>query len=81
MQLAGKRIIVTGAANGIGAATARAYAAEGARVAALDIADEPGRALAAEAGPQISYHHCDVARRARRRRTPRRAAPRRSGGR
>ena len=63
MQLAGKRIIVTGAANGIGAATARAYAAEGARVAALDIADEPGRALAAEAGPQITYHHCDVAQR------------------
>ena len=53
MQLAGKRIIVTGAANGIGAATACVYAAEGARVAALDIADERGRALAVQAGPQV----------------------------
>jgi len=63
MQLAGKRIIVTGAANGIGAATVRAYAAEGARVAALDIADDQGRAVAGEAGPGVSYHHCDVSRR------------------
>src|SRR5262249_48002080 len=57
MQLAGKRIIVTGAANGIGAATVRAYAGEGARVAALDVADERGHEVAAEAGPQVAYHH------------------------
>jgi NAD(P)-dependent dehydrogenase (short-subunit alcohol dehydrogenase family) len=63
MQLAGKRIIVTGAANGIGAATVRAYAGEGARVSALDVADERGHEVAAEAGPQVAYHHCDVARR------------------
>ena len=31
--LAGSRVLVTGASGGIGAATARAFAAEGARVA------------------------------------------------
>ncbi len=35
MQLAGKRIIVTGSANGIGAGTVRAYTREGAIVSAL----------------------------------------------
>jgi NAD(P)-dependent dehydrogenase (short-subunit alcohol dehydrogenase family) len=62
-QLSGKRIIVTGGANGIAAATVRAYAREGARVAALDVEDETGRRVAAEAGPSVSYHHCDIARR------------------
>lgn len=35
MQLAGKNIIVTGGARGIGAVVAWAYAAEGARVVVL----------------------------------------------
>src|SRR5919198_2797099 len=64
MQLAGKRIIVTGGASGIGAATVRAYAREGARVVSLDVDDEGGRRVAAEAGPAVTYYHCDVARRA-----------------
>ncbi len=38
--LSGKRILVTGAANGIGRATAEAFAAEGARMIGLDI--QPG---------------------------------------
>ena len=55
MQLAGLRIIVTGAAHGIGAGTARAYVREGARVAALDVDDEAGEALAHDAGAAARY--------------------------
>jgi NAD(P)-dependent dehydrogenase (short-subunit alcohol dehydrogenase family) len=64
MLLEDRRIIVTGGASGIGAATVRAYAREGARVASLDVSDEAGRRVAAEAGPAVAYHHCDVSRRA-----------------
>ena len=64
MQLHDKRIIVTGGASGIAAATVRAYAREGARVASLDVNDELGRRVAAEAGPAVTYHHCDIADRA-----------------
>lgn len=39
MRLAGKRVLITGAASGIGLATARKCEAEGARVVALDLAD------------------------------------------
>src|SRR5207244_3755172 len=48
MQLEKKRIIVTGGAQGIGEATVRAYAAEGATVASMDV-NEKGRAVAEEA--------------------------------
>jgi NAD(P)-dependent dehydrogenase (short-subunit alcohol dehydrogenase family) len=61
MQLDGLGIIVTGAANGIGAATLAAYVREGARVAALDVEDERGRALVAALGERARYVHCDVA--------------------
>jgi len=43
MRLAGRRVLITGAASGIGRATALAAAAEGARVAAVDV-DENGLA-------------------------------------
>ncbi len=64
MQLEGKKIIVTGGASGIGAAAVRAYAREGARVVALDVNDEDGRRVAADAGPAVTYRHCDVSQRA-----------------
>jgi NAD(P)-dependent dehydrogenase (short-subunit alcohol dehydrogenase family) len=63
MLLRDRRIIVTGGASGIAAATVRALAAEGARVASLDVNDEAGRRVAAEAGERVTYHHCDVSRR------------------
>jgi len=64
MQLEGKRIIVTGGASGIAAATVLAYAREGASVVSVDINDEAGARIAAEAdnlGPgAVSYEHLDI---------------------
>jgi NAD(P)-dependent dehydrogenase (short-subunit alcohol dehydrogenase family) len=60
-QLQGKRIIVTGGASGIAAAAVRAYVGEGATVASLDVDDEAGRKVAAEAGKAVRYFHCDIA--------------------
>lgn len=65
MQLQGKRIIVTGGARGIAASVVRAYAAEGARIASLDVLDEEGALVAAainECYPgAVSFYHCDIA--------------------
>lgn len=49
-RLAGRRIIVTGAASGIGAATARLFAQEGAKLALFDIQREKLAAVAADTG-------------------------------
>lgn len=48
MRLAGKSAIVTGGAGGIGRATSLAFAAEGARVAVVDLQQEAAEAVAAE---------------------------------
>ena len=56
----GKTAIITGAARGIGAATARAFAAEGAVVVVADVLDTEGRALADELGPAARFHNLDV---------------------
>lgn len=42
-KLAGKSVLITGAAQGIGAATARTFAAYGAKVAVADVNEEGGR--------------------------------------
>lgn len=47
-RLEGKRAFITGAASGIGRATALAMAGEGARVVLLDISEEAGEAVAGE---------------------------------
>jgi len=55
-RLAGRVCVVTGAARGIGRAVARAYAAEGAEVHALDL-----RAEEIESGGRVSPHALDLA--------------------
>ena len=57
-RLEGKRALVTAAAQGIGAATARAFAAQGAAVTATDINEETLAGLAGTRG--ISVRRLDV---------------------
>ncbi|KAE8769092.1 momilactone A synthase-like [Hordeum vulgare] len=59
-RLAGKVAVITGAASGIGKATAAEFVKNGARVILADIQDDLGRAVAAELGPYAAYLHCDV---------------------
>ena len=56
--LTGRVCIVTGAAQGIGAACIRRFAREGAKLVMADIDDVRGAALASELGGL--YVHCDV---------------------
>jgi NAD(P)-dependent dehydrogenase (short-subunit alcohol dehydrogenase family) len=63
--LAGRVAVVTGAAQGIGAACAQRLAQDGARVSLWDVDDARGLALAdtlAAAGHEAMYLHCDVSR-------------------
>jgi 3alpha(or 20beta)-hydroxysteroid dehydrogenase len=53
------KILITGGARGIGAATARLLAEGGARVFLTDVIEDEGRALAAATGAR--YRHLDVA--------------------
>jgi NAD(P)-dependent dehydrogenase (short-subunit alcohol dehydrogenase family) len=64
-RLKGKVAIITGAALGLGRATAIRMAEEGCAVALFDMLDEPGKALAGELagrGFQTRYWRCDVSR-------------------
>jgi NAD(P)-dependent dehydrogenase (short-subunit alcohol dehydrogenase family) len=49
-QLEGKVALITGAASGIGEATARRFTAEGARVCVVDLTDDAGREVAGSLG-------------------------------
>ncbi|MFP5305232.1 MAG: SDR family NAD(P)-dependent oxidoreductase [Gammaproteobacteria bacterium] len=59
-RLKDKIAIVTGGARGMGAATARLFATEGAKVVIADLLDADGRALAGEIGAASAYVHHDV---------------------
>ena len=62
-QVQGKVAFITGGASGIGASCARTLAREGAAIVITDLADDMGRALAAEinaAGGRATYLHQDV---------------------
>lgn len=60
-RLQGRRILVSGAASGIGAALVRRLVAEGARVVAADLDLERTKALARDCdGDRVIATHCDV---------------------
>jgi NAD(P)-dependent dehydrogenase (short-subunit alcohol dehydrogenase family) len=61
-RLDAKIALVTGAAQGIGAAIARAFVANGATVVLTDLRDAQGRELAASLGAAAHYAHLDVRR-------------------
>ena len=54
--LTGKVVAITGAASGIGAASARAFAAEGAHLALVDINEAGLKALAADLAPATVHY-------------------------
>lgn len=61
-KLDGRVAVITGAADGIGEASARLFIQEGARVVVADIDDERGQAVVKELGPKAIYFHTDVTR-------------------
>lgn len=60
MRFADRVAVVTGAASGIGRASALKLASEGAHVFASDIDEEGGQALAASSNGKIDFIRCDV---------------------
>lgn len=60
MNLNGSSALVTGGASGLGAATAAALAAKGAKVVITDLASSPGEETAATLGPNVSFVAADI---------------------
>lgn len=59
-RLDGKVAVITGAAQGMGAAHAAMFVAEGAKVVLTDVLTDEGTALAQELGPAATFHTQDV---------------------
>ena len=60
MRLAGKVAIISGAASGMGAATARMFAREGAKVVIGDVLEHEGRQVADAIGASARFEPLDV---------------------
>ncbi|MAG92485.1 MAG: 3-alpha-hydroxysteroid dehydrogenase [Planctomycetaceae bacterium] len=60
-RLEGKVALVTGGARGLGAATVRLMAGEGAKVVFGDVLEDEGEALAEELGEAVAFLRMDVA--------------------
>jgi NAD(P)-dependent dehydrogenase (short-subunit alcohol dehydrogenase family) len=69
VELTGKRVIVTGAAQGIGEGVVRYFASQDCTVVSMDVKEELGAKVAAEATAQgpgtVTFVPCDVSNRAR----------------
>ena len=59
-RLAGKTALISGGASGIGAASAKRFIAEGAKVVIGDINAEKGSALAGQYGDELLFVELDV---------------------
>jgi NAD(P)-dependent dehydrogenase (short-subunit alcohol dehydrogenase family) len=59
-NLAGRKVVITGAARGIGERVARLAAARGARVAVIGLEPDRLRNLADDLGPSVSWWEADV---------------------
>jgi NAD(P)-dependent dehydrogenase (short-subunit alcohol dehydrogenase family) len=60
MKIAGSTFVVTGGALGLGRAAAESFAAAGGRVAIVDLARQPGEAVAAAIGGDALWAPADV---------------------
>lgn len=67
MDLKGKKIIVTGGAQGIGEAVVRGYISAGASVVSMDVTDERALKVVKDVSEKCAgvaeYIHCDISRR------------------
>ena len=59
-SLPGKTVLITGAARGIGAESARRLAAAGAHIALAGLEPEELERVAAQCGPEAAWFECDV---------------------
>lgn len=60
MQFENTHALITGAASGLGAATARHFTTLGARVSLLDLDEDGGRRVASELGEKARFYPTDV---------------------
>src|ERR1700686_1795734 len=64
MRLEGKVAIISGAASGMGAATARMFARKGAKVVIADVLEHEGRQVAQAIGAAARFEPLDVTKEA-----------------